>query len=123
MRFTDGYWMTKPDIDLLSAVQVYRVDVSEEAVQLLCATKSVSGRGDTLNQAMLTVTVTSPADGVIRVKAEHFRGKRGKKPGPDITPSPARVCARRDGDKVLFSSGPLSCSIDASRRPFSIQRT
>ena len=34
----------------------------------------IAGRGDTLNRALLTVTLSSPLEGVVKVRIEHHHG-------------------------------------------------
>ena len=82
MKFTDGYWKTRPGIHPLYAVEVddVRVDPATGTMTVYAPTGRIRGRGDTLNRPMLTVTYSSPAEGVVKVRVEHHAG--GARRGP-----------------------------------------
>jgi len=77
MKFTDGFWLTRPGTDAQYAAEAYdiftRTTGDEEELVTLAPTKMIGHRGDTLNRALLTVTLSSPLDGVIRVRVQHHR--------------------------------------------------
>ncbi|MFC7877789.1 alpha-xylosidase [Isoptericola sp. NPDC057391] len=82
MKFTDGYWQTRPGIDPLYAVEVddVRVDEAAGTMTVYAPTTVVRRRGDTLNRPMVTVTYSSPAPGVVKVRVEHFAGAARRGP-------------------------------------------
>ena len=65
MKFTDGYWLTRPGLSPLFAVEVddIRVDPETGTMTVSAPTSVIRHRGDTLNRPMLTVTFSSPAPG------------------------------------------------------------
>ena len=72
MKFTNGYWRIREEIDPVYAVEYYDADYStnydtvydtgkkDNSLVVYAATKHMGDRGDTLNQPMLTVTFSSP---------------------------------------------------------------
>lgn len=74
MKFTDGFWLMRPGVHALYAQEAYRIEANERSIDVLAPTKAINGRGDTLNRPTLTVTLSSPQEGVIRVRIDHFRG-------------------------------------------------
>ena len=76
MKFTNGYWLMRDGVDALYAREAYelRADVAGESLGVLAPAGVVRGRASTLNLPTFDVSVTSPAEGVIRVRAEHWRG-------------------------------------------------
>jgi alpha-D-xyloside xylohydrolase len=65
-------------------------------------TRVIAGRGDTLNRPMLTVSLASPAEGVIRVRVEHHRGApRDAGFGIEADATHAPVLAIDDAEGVL----------------------
>ncbi|MFV0451991.1 MAG: alpha-xylosidase [Propioniciclava sp.] len=82
MKFTDGYWTVKPGFTPRYAVEIDDVRIDPEAGTLTAyaATARITGRGDTLNRALLTVTYSSPAPGVISVRIVHHAGRRDRGP-------------------------------------------
>lgn len=76
MKFTNGYWMIRDGVDALYAREVYELaaDATTESLNVLAPTSVVRGRYDTLNLPTFNVDITTPAEGVIRVCAEHWQG-------------------------------------------------
>ncbi len=72
MKFTNGYWMTRPEYRMNYATQCVRAEASEDMLHLLTACKPVKGRGDVLNGATLRVTLSAPRKNIIRVQVTHF---------------------------------------------------
>ena len=76
MKFTNGYWLPRDGMDALYAREAYELsaDAEGERLNVLAPTGVVRGRYDTLNLPTFDVDVTSPAEGVIRVRAAHWQG-------------------------------------------------
>lgn len=56
MKFTDGFWHTRPGVDALYAREVFDVEAGDGRLVVTAPTKVINGRGDTLNTAALQVT-------------------------------------------------------------------
>jgi alpha-D-xyloside xylohydrolase len=92
MRFTDGFWQVRPGVDAQYAQEAYDVEADGDTLRAYAPTKRIQSRGDTLNRPMLSVTLSSPLEGVIRVRIEHHRGG---------TPSPGfDLVGAREGQGV-----------------------
>lgn len=78
MKFTDGFWQLRPGVTALygqEAFDVREVETADGAgIRVLAPTKTIERRGDTLNRPVLTVTLSSPLEGVVRVRIEHHTG-------------------------------------------------
>lgn len=76
MKFTNGYWMIRDGVDALYAREAYELaaDATTESLNVLAPTSVARGRYDTLNLPTFNVDITTPAEGVIRVCAEHWQG-------------------------------------------------
>jgi alpha-D-xyloside xylohydrolase len=111
MRFTDGFWMLRPGVEKLTAQEAYDLDEVVGGLRITAPTKVIKGRGDTLNRAVLTVTLTSPLEGVIGVRIEHFTGGRGGFgfPLPGARPGLGEV--RIDDAEGALTSGGLTAAI------------
>lgn len=78
MKFTDGFWQLRPGVTALYAQEAY--DVWETATPdgpglvVTAPTAIIAKRGDTLNRPVLTVTLSSPFEGVARVRIAHHEG-------------------------------------------------
>lgn len=77
MKFTDGFWQIRPGVEALYAQEARDLAVEGDELVAWAPTRVIASRGDTLNRPMLTVSLASPAEGVIRVRVEHHRGTPG----------------------------------------------
>ncbi|MGP6175905.1 alpha-xylosidase [Microbacterium sp. A196] len=79
MKFTDGFWQLRPGVTALYAQEAYDIEPTSntpdgQGLVITAPTFVISKRGDTLNRPVLTTTLSSPADGVIRVRIAHHEG-------------------------------------------------
>ena len=76
MKFTNGYWMIRDGVSALYAREAYELGIGEdgESLNILAPTTVIRGCYDTLNLPTFDIDVTSPAEGVIRVRAGHWQG-------------------------------------------------
>lgn len=72
MKFTDGQWMLQPGVSAHYATEAYAVEAHDDRLVVLATTRAIKHRGDTLQGPTLTVTLSSPMEGVVRVAVEHF---------------------------------------------------
>ncbi|MFI2296757.1 alpha-xylosidase [Isoptericola sp. NPDC019571] len=114
MKFTDGYWQTRRGIAPLYAVEVddVRVDETAGTMTVYAPTAPVRRRGDTLNRPMLTVTYSSPAPGVVRVRVEHFAGAARRGPEFAIQGEPGFLpVVKVDETEGVLETGGLSVRV------------
>ncbi|MBQ9212283.1 MAG: alpha-xylosidase [Clostridia bacterium] len=76
MKFTNGYWLTKPEYRLDFATQCVRAEKEGDTLALLAACRPVRGRGDVLNGAAFRVVLSAPRKNIIRVQVTHFAGEK-----------------------------------------------
>ena len=67
MKFTNGYWLTRPGVEALYARDAYEVGIGKdgESLNVLAPVAPVRERANTLNLPTFEVNITSPAEGVI----------------------------------------------------------
>lgn len=125
MKFTNGYWLTRPGVEALYARSPYELSVGPDgrSIDVLATTRVVTGRADTLNLPTFRIHATSPAEGIIRVQATHWKGTRTCPGFPvhEQDPDSGFVQARaqgagdgevgEDGASVTLTSGNLSLTM------------
>jgi alpha-D-xyloside xylohydrolase len=142
MRFDEGIWDPREDIKVTKAIEVDALithldDSAASArnppnsppfLKALCATKHIADRGDQLNNALITVKVTSPFPDVIGIEATHFYGRPPYKepvaphfPGgkPDDV-KPATIDVTNEAATLKTGENSASATIDLTERNFSI---
>ncbi len=81
MKFTDGFWLMRPGVEVDYAVEAFDIAATEATpdgpgLVIHAPTRVIAKRGDVLNRTLLTVTLSSPMEGVVRVRATHHAGGR-----------------------------------------------
>ncbi|MDO7880988.1 alpha-xylosidase [Antiquaquibacter soli] len=111
MKFTDGFWQLRPGVTALYASEAYDLVASDGRLVVTAPTKVIERRGDTLNRPVLTVTLTSPLEGVIGVRIEHFSGGREEIGFDLVGAEPGHGDAEVVGDAGLLRSGDLTARV------------
>ncbi|GAB2967363.1 alpha-xylosidase [Actinotalea caeni] len=114
MKFTDGYWLTLPGVEVLRPRHVETVEVHDDTLVAYAATAPLTERRHSLNLPQLTVRVDSPMDGVIGVQVEHFRGTVDRGPAFEVRTSPDPVVvkgAEAPGEHATLTAGPLTARL------------
>ena len=120
MKFTDGYWLISPDFDVHYALQYEDSTISKGSVTILATCRPVESRGDMLDGPMLTVTLSSPMENVIRVKTEHFRGAMDRNPTYMIREENPAVIISETEEFIDFRSGKALARVSKKHRGWNI---
>jgi alpha-D-xyloside xylohydrolase len=114
MKFTDGQWLLRQGITLDRAMDLRRVEVCGDGIRAVVATRRIVQRGDTLQGPVLTWTLGSPMEGVIKVRIEHFQGPdfvRAKPCFPVNAGEDYHPVARLEEAGAVLEAGGLSARI------------
>ena len=112
MKFTDGQWLLQPGVAAHYATQAYAVELHDDRVVVLATTRPIRHRGDTLQGPTLTLTLSSPLPGVVRVQVEHYAASQAPRlhvPMPGATAP--RVTIEETDARVTLTSGGLSVDV------------
>ncbi|KAF2403337.1 hypothetical protein EJ06DRAFT_541243 [Trichodelitschia bisporula] len=128
MKFRDGMWLTAADKAVSYAEHIYTVkETAAHGLELLCPTKQIRDRGDTLNCPTLTINLEAAFDGVISLEVVHWKGDLQPGPHfelyPDGKPEVNPELEWKDDGAVTLRSGGLGVSVGADRRNFSLAFT
>ncbi|MGB0111926.1 MAG: TIM-barrel domain-containing protein, partial [Ilumatobacteraceae bacterium] len=110
MKFTDGFWPPRPGALLHNAREIDRVQQRGSSLVAVAPTKHVVKRGDTLNQPLLTVSVSAPIEDVLRVNVLHHAG-RATPLRFDVTDAADASAVHVEGDTGEIVSGRLRASL------------
>ncbi|MEO7017218.1 MAG: alpha-xylosidase [Leifsonia sp.] len=110
MKFTDGFWQTRPGVSPLYAAEAYDIVAGDESVTITAPTKVIERRGDTLNRPSLTVTLTSPLPNIVGVRIEHFQGARDEI-GFDLARETGHATVEATADAGILRTGDLTASV------------
>ena len=111
MKFTNGYWLIRPNFQMPYATQAVRVEKRPDALHVLSACRPIHHRGDTLDGGTLDVTFTAPRENIIRVTVTHFAGKRDNAPHFETCEEPVNAVIEENDEMVSFTSGKLTARV------------
>ena len=133
MKFDEGVWDGREDIDVVNAIEVYSYSThlddsstsiknepdAEPHIKAICSTKHIRHRGDLLNKPTITLKITSPGPGIIGIETSHFHAKsQYKEPKNDIYPAgrpdgnAAELDITEDRAILTTAGGLASASVD-----------
>ena len=112
MKFTNGYWLLRDEMKAAYAVEYgsHRVYGQELTMYLPCS--HIVDRGSCLNIPLLTVTLSSPMDGGIKVSAVHHDGAVYNGPFAKIYTGDAHVRIEENEEQLIYQTGSLKAVID-----------
>ncbi|KAH8666410.1 family 31 glycoside hydrolase [Xylariales sp. PMI_506] len=124
MKFRDGMWLVAEGLQVEYAEEVYDTKPKGNGLSLLCPTRKILSRGDTLNRSTLTIDIEAAFDGVISVETTHWAGAVNRGPHFDLYPNgrpsvDATVVKTNKGTTI--SSGSLSATINPDEHNFDIR--
>lgn len=119
MKFMLGHWMMKPNIRPLYAVELFRHERRGDTLKMLAPCGHVRGRSDTMIAA-LTVTLSSPMEGVIGVSVVHHDGATVKAPAFQINRAPSPVRIEEDESFIRYSAGRLTARVNKAAKGWGI---
>jgi alpha-D-xyloside xylohydrolase len=111
MKFTNGQWLLQPGVSASYASETYAVRREGGALVVLATTRPIKHRGDTLGGPVLTLRLSSPLPGVIRVQVEHFVNEAARLgiPMPGATHPGVEIV--ETAGSVTLRSGAISAEI------------
>lgn len=113
MKFNQGFWKLQDDVTPTYAMRVHELEVSNDALVAYISNVPQSERGNLLAGSVITLRISSPLEGVIRVQAKHFKGTRSNQPKFDLNDTlKACTSTTRDETNATLTSGPLSARLN-----------
>ncbi|HWA88020.1 MAG TPA: alpha-xylosidase, partial [Opitutus sp.] len=112
MKFTDGQWLLRPGVTASYATEAHTLTAEPGRLVVHAPVRPIRHRGDTLQGPLLTVTLSSPLEGVVRVRIEHFTG--GLERGPVIpleASEQATVAIAEESESATLASGGLTVRV------------
>jgi alpha-D-xyloside xylohydrolase len=110
MKFTDGFWHIRHGVDATYAQEAYDITAAADTIVVHAPGREILARGNTLNQPLLTVTLSSPLAGVVRVRIEHHQGALHS-PGFEIHEEPGAAQVSVDDAGGTLTTGGLTARI------------
>lgn len=120
MKFTNGYWLMRDGMKPIFATDTRDVTADGGVMTAYVAGKKIVTRGDTLDFGMITVSLSSPMENVVRVSAVHHDGANEKGAAFEINDLKPETKTHIGSDTAVFTSGELSASISRASGDYSL---
>lgn len=115
MKYTNGFWAMREGIEPAYAIEYAGHVFRGKELTVYLPAKHIADRGDPMNIPMLTVTLSSPLEGIIKVSAVHHAGAAVRGPFAQITAGNPQVEIQETEEEICYQSGDLRAVID--KRP------
>ncbi len=114
MKFNKGFWKLQEDVAPFYATRIHELEATDDALVAYLSNVPQSERGNLLAGSLITLRLTSPIPGVIRVQAQHFKGRKPRTQGFDIDSTLKSECisVKHDEKSATFTSGPLTARLN-----------
>ena len=112
MLFGNGCWLQKEGCACFTPQEVYFENTEATKVTLCLPTSRIVNRGCTLGGINLTMVITSPAPGVLRVQTYHHLGVKKREPEFELYQKEEQsLTVTSDEEKLTVTSGGLTLEI------------
>ncbi|MBP8144494.1 alpha-xylosidase [Pseudorhodoferax sp.] len=111
MKFTNGQWLLQSGVSAHYATETTAVRRDGDALLLLATTRAIKHRGDTLGGPVLSLRLSSPLPGVIRVQVRHFVDAAPRLGVPMPGAGQPQVEIEEDESSVCLRAGRLSATV------------
>jgi alpha-D-xyloside xylohydrolase len=113
VKFTDGYWLMRPGVRPSYPQPGGDVETGADRLTVHAPAVRERHRGDSLKGPVVTVTLSSPAPEVVRVRVQHYAGEAQTGPRfPVLAQNAPDVSVHVDDDEAVLTSGRLSARVD-----------
>ena len=121
MKFTDGFWQIRENITAAYAHEYMDHHVNGKELTVYTVSKHVASKADTMDVMMLTLSITSPMENVIRVSMVHFDGGCEREPFVALTQTDPYVTITEDEPSITYRSGETRAVISKAPSAWKIE--
>ena len=115
MKFTKGYWMNLPGVEIADCVQIREVKIEQDRVYLYAVPFPQDDRA--LGGPVLELFLSSPQPDIIRTQAYHFMGSAKREPRFELNECPQPLTVTEFEGGLSIKSGKTELRI--TKRPAS----
>lgn len=119
MKFTEGYWLRKENVQASYASQAFTVEEIPHGMRIAAPERPVRSRADALDQTVLYIDFVSFRHNDIAVTATHYAGYEANEPRFALNEDPDPVKITVTDDEAVMTAGDLTVRV--SRQNWSYQ--
>lgn len=111
MKFTDGVWQMRENVKPAYAVEYIDHEIRGKELTVYTTSKHVAGKGDTQDATVLSITLTSPMENVIKISMVHFAGVWERAPFVAVRQDDPDVQIVEEEQSLSYISGTMRAVI------------
>jgi len=112
MKFTNGYWSLRDQYVPTYAVEYQNHIIKDNTLTVFAPNKHQAGRGDVLNLGVLTISLSSPTEDIIKVSLTHFKNGMSNTPVAPALDEHPFVSINETEDTIEYISGSLKAVVN-----------
>jgi alpha-D-xyloside xylohydrolase len=121
-----GMWLVAQDKRVEYAEDIYSLTEGNDSssLKLICPSRKIYSRGDTLNTSTVTIDIEAVGDGVLSVEAVHWDGAQRRGPNFELFPETlgkSTASVDRTDQGTTLKSGSISATVSPDPKNFSIK--
>ena len=115
MKFTDGYWVTKPGVTVYGCAEIRDVSFSEEKLTAYIAPFAVFHRGQTLAGPLLTLEITAPRQDILGIKLYHYKNAMPAEPAFGLITDIQKLKLEETDEAYTVRAGKMTAILNKGR--------
>ncbi len=119
MRFGNGAWRMLEDVKPIWPARVDAIEVKEDEILFHVSDRLEEARWATLEGHMFTLVISSPLEGVLRIRVTHYKGRVKKGPNFEVFDKNIPLKVSEDDTTIEVSTGNLRLIVQ--RKPWSMR--
>ncbi|MCR5467970.1 MAG: alpha-xylosidase [Lachnospiraceae bacterium] len=112
MDFKNGAWILEEGVAAFEPKQIYEKHITKTEVTLIAPTTKILDKGGTLGGILLTIKITSPSDGVLRLQSFHHMGLKDRDPKFELDTEEKELETEEKDGCLTIKSGNISLVIN-----------
>lgn len=113
MKFTDGYWLRKENVQASYAAQAFTVEEIPHGMRIAAPERPIRTRADSLDITVLYIDIISAAHNDIAVSITHYAGYDSKEPRFELNMAPGIKAGADDSGTAAGLDSATGCDIVA----------
>jgi alpha-D-xyloside xylohydrolase len=115
MKFTDGFWQTKPGVTAHGCAEIRDMRFSGDKLTVFVSPFPVFNRGQTLGGPLLTLELTAPRADILSVKLYHYKDAMPKEPAFELFTDPRQLVLDESETSVTVRCGKMAAVLTKGR--------
>ena len=115
MKFTDGFWMTKPGVTAHPLAEIRDVRFSGDKLTVFISPFPVTHRGQTLGGSLLTLELFAPRPDILGVRYYHYKDAMPKTPSFELYTEPQKLELEETETSYIVRAGKMAATLVKGR--------